>query len=393
MVRAHIPIQNAMISSADMLKARILIVDDQKANVSLLEQMLNDAGYVSIASTMDPREVCELHRKNRYDLILLDLQMPGMDGFQVMVGLKTIESDGYLPVLVITALPGHKLRALKAGARDFISKPFDLGEVLIRVYNMLEVRLLHLEIKRLYNQVEERVEQRTAELEESNKELEAFSYSVSHDLRAPLRALDGFSQAMLDDFGPQLPEEGQRYLKTIRYSAQQMSTLIDALLEFSRFNRQELDKQAMDTSKLVHSALDELGFPWQGRQVEIRIGDLPVSSGDPVLLKQVWINLLSNALKYTNKREKAEIEIGSTKVNGTEAFFVRDNGTGFDMRYADKLFGVFERLHRMEDYEGTGIGLAMVQRIVKRHGGRVWADAAIDRGATFHFTLAKESKS
>jgi light-regulated signal transduction histidine kinase (bacteriophytochrome) len=149
----------------------------------------------------------------------------------------------------------------------------------------------------------------------------------------------------------------------------------------------------VDTSKLVHSALDELGFPWQGRQVEIRIGDLPVSSGDPVLLKQAWINLLSNALKYTNKREKAEIEIGSTKVNGAEAFFVRDNGTGFDMRYADKLFGVFERLHRMEDYEGTGIGLAMVQRIVKRHGGRVWADAALDRGATFHFTLTKASKS
>ena len=376
-----------MISSADMRKASILIVDDQEANVSLLEQMLHDAGYVSIASTMDPREVCELHRKNRYDLILLDLQMPGMDGFQVMEGLKEIETDGYLPVLVITALPGHKLRALKAGAKDFVSKPFDLGEVLIRVYNMLEVRLLNSEIKRLYNQVEERVAQRTAELEESNKELEAFSYSVSHDLRAPLRALDGFSQAMLDDFGPQLPAEGQRYLKTIRYSAQQMSALIDALLEFSRFNRQELNKQAMDTSKLVHSALDELGFPWQERQVEIRVGDLPMSSGDPVLLKQVWLNLLSNALKYTNKRKKAEIEIGSTKINGTEVFFVRDNGTGFDMRYADKLFGVFERLHRMEDYEGTGIGLAMVQRIVNRHGGRVWANSAIDRGTTFNFTL------
>jgi len=381
-----------MINSADMLKASILIVDDQQANVSLLEQMLHDTGYVSIASTMDPREVCELHRKNRYDLILLDLQMPGMDGFQVMDGLKKIETDGYLPVLVITALPGHKLRALKAGAKDFVSKPFDLAEVLVRVYNMLEVRLLHLEIKRLYNQVEERVAQRTAELEESNKELEAFSYSVSHDLRAPLRAMDGFSQAMLDDFGPQLPEEGQRYLKTIRYSAQQMSTLIDALLEFSRFNRQGLNKQAMDTSKLVHSALDELGFPWQERQVEIRVGDLPVSSGDPVLLKQVWINLISNALKYTNKRKKAEIEIGSTKINGTECFFVRDNGTGFDMRYADKLFGVFERLHRMEDYEGTGIGLAMVQRIVNRHGGRVWANAAVDRGATFNFTLGNENK-
>jgi light-regulated signal transduction histidine kinase (bacteriophytochrome) len=171
-----------------------------------------------------------------------------------------------------------------------------------------------------------------------------------------------------------------------------MSTLIDALLEFSRFNRQELNKRTMDTGKLVRSALDELGFPWQERQVEILVGDLPVSSGDPVLLKQVWINLLSNALKYTNNRQKAEIEIGSTKVNGTEAFFVRDNGTGFDMRYADKLFGVFERLHRMEDYEGTGIGLAMVQRIINRHGGRVWANAAIDRGATFTFTLEKEIK-
>jgi signal transduction histidine kinase len=393
MVGAHNTIQNAMIGSADMLKASILIVDDQKVNVSLLEQMLKDAGYVSIASTMDPREVCELHRKNRYDLILLDLQMPGMDGFQVMEGLKNIESDGYLPVLVITALPGHKLRALKAGAKDFVSKPFDLGEVLIRVYNMLEVRLLHLETKRLYRQVEERVAQRTAELEESNKELEAFSYSVSHDLRAPLRALDGFSQAMLDDFGPQLPDEAQRYLKAIRYSTLQMSALIDALLEFSRFNRQELNKRTMDTGKLVRSALDELGFPWQERQVEIRIGDLPVCSGDPVLLKQVWINLLSNALKYTNKREKAEIEIGSTNISGTEAFFVRDNGIGFDMRYADKLFGVFERLHRMEDYEGTGIGLAMVQRIVNRHGGRVWANAAIDRGATFNFTLEEAGKS
>src|SRR5476649_513453 len=181
---------------------------------------------------MDPREVCELHRKNRYDLILLDLVMPGMDGFQVMEGLKKIETDGYLPILVITAQSGHKLRALKAGAKDFVSKPFDLGEVLIRVYNMLEVRLLHLEIKRLYNQVEERVEQRTTELEESNKELEAFSYSVSHDLRAPLRALDGFSRIIDDKEASRLSPEGREMLGRIHANAGKMGALIDDILQF-----------------------------------------------------------------------------------------------------------------------------------------------------------------
>src|SRR5665213_3176674 len=244
-----------MISREDILKASILIVDDLDANVSLLEQILHGAGYVSVASTTDPRAVCELHRKHRYGLILLDLQLPDMDGFQVMEGLKKIETDGYLPVLAITALPGHKLRALKAGAKDFISKPFDIGEVLIRVYNMLEVRLLHLEIKKLYFQVEARVAQRTAELEESNKELEAFSYSVSHDLRAPVRAIDGFSQAVLEDFGPGLPDKGRHDLRTIRHAAQQMGALIDDLLTFARLNRQELNKRAIDTGNLVRNAL------------------------------------------------------------------------------------------------------------------------------------------
>ena len=382
-----------MISSSDILKASILIVDDQEANVSLLEQMLRGAGYVSIASTRDPHEVCELHREHRYDLILLDVQMPHMDGFQVMEGLKEIETGGYLPVLVITSQPGHKLRALKAGAKDFVSKPLDLAEVLIRVYNMLEVRLLHLETKRLYDQ-----------LQSANEELESFAYSVSHDLHAPLRAIDAFSQAVLEDYGPQLPEEGQRYLQTIRDRAQQMGKLIDDLLAFSRLSRQPLSKQTVDVAKLVRDVIEELGPQRDGRQVEIRVGDLPSCESDPSLLKQVWINLLSNALKYSRQRKLAVIEVGAIgplpsadapdspregtrPTNNEVTFFIRDNGTGFDMQYASKVFGVFQRLHRAEEYEGTGVGLAIVQRVVDRHGGRVWAEAAVDRGATFYFTL------
>jgi light-regulated signal transduction histidine kinase (bacteriophytochrome) len=236
------------------------------------------------------------------------------------------------------------------------------------------------------------VAERTAQLQAANHELEAFSYSVSHDLRAPLRALDGFSEAVLEDFGPQLPAEGLRYLQTIRKAAQQMGALIDDLLAFARLSRQELNKRAVDTGKLVRGVLAELGSPWPGRRVEVRLDELPASPGDPGLLKQVWVNLLSNALKYTRKRETAVIEIGYGPVNGAGAFYVRDNGTGFDRRYADKLFGVFQRLHRAEEYEGTGVGLAIVQRIVHRHGGRVWAEAEPDCGATFFFTLAGETR-
>ena len=201
--------------------------------------------------------------------------------------------------------------------------------------------------------------------------------------------MDGFSQAVLEDYGTQLPEEGRRFLHTIRGGAQRMGALIDDLLTFSQLSRSPLNKQAVDHGALVQDALKDMSAQQEGRQIEMRLGGLPPCQGDPALLKQVWLNLLSNALKYSRDRKPALIEVGwlGNKGNDEGIYFVRDNGTGFDMRYARKLFGVFQRLHRAEDFEGTGVGLAIVQRIVHRHGGRVWAEAEVDRGATFYFTL------
>jgi light-regulated signal transduction histidine kinase (bacteriophytochrome) len=249
-------------------------------------------------------------------------------------------------------------------------------------------------------ELEQRVIKRTAQLEAANQELEAFCYSISHDLRSPLRAINGFSRILLEEYLEQLDPEARRYQQLVRDNAQQMGQLIDDLLTFSRLSRQPLRKQTVAIADLVRQVLADLGHEQQNRQIEMIIGNLPTGEGDPALLKQVVVNLLTNALKFTRGREVAQIEIGwshqsltNDSERGTNDFlanvvyFVKDNGAGFDMRYAHKLFGVFQRLHRAEDYEGTGVGLAIVQRIIHRHGGRIWAESAVNQGTTFYFTL------
>ena len=221
-----------------------------------------------------------------------------------------------------------------------------------------------------------------------NKELEAFTYSVSHDLRAPLRAIHGFVGILLEDYGAELQGEARRYLDLVAANAQQMGRLVDDLLQFSRMGRQPLNRQRVSAGTLVRRALEQLQPTLEGRAVELTVGDLPSVDGDSALLQQVFLNLIDNAVKYTRGREPARIEVGARKEpNGEVVYFVKDNGAGFNMEYAHKLYGVFQRLHRSEDYEGTGVGLALVHRIVTKHGGRIWADATVDNGATFFFTL------
>ncbi|WP_373530566.1 AAA family ATPase [Nostoc sp.] len=249
------------------------------------------------------------------------------------------------------------------------------------------IKAAEAEVRQLNAELEERVIQRTAQLEAANKALEAFSYSVSHDLRAPLRAIAGFSKIMQEDYGEQLDLEANHHLKVVRDNAKRMGELIDDLLNLSRLDRKEISQQPVFPNEVIQIVLNDLAPDLKGRQIEFAIADLPECQADLSLLKQVWINLLSNAIKYTRYKSLAYIEVGYEVMDGEGVYFIKDNGAGFDMRYADNLFGVFQRFHRDQDFEGTGIGLAIVQRIIQRHGGRIWGQAAIDQGATFYFTI------
>jgi light-regulated signal transduction histidine kinase (bacteriophytochrome) len=246
-------------------------------------------------------------------------------------------------------------------------------------------------LRQLNAELEQRVQERTAQLEAANKELEAFSYSVSHDLRSPLRSIDGFSQALLEDYEDQLDVDGQDYLRRVRAATQRMGQLIDDLLNLSRITRAELRQELVDLSALAQGVVAELQHAEPQRVVEVVIAAGLHGQGDARLLQIVLANLLGNAWKFTSKQTQARIELGAVVRDGHTTYFVRDNGAGFDMAYASKLFGAFQRLHALTEYSGTGIGLAIVQRIIHRHGGHVWAEGAVGQGATFYFTLTESN--
>ena len=251
----------------------------------------------------------------------------------------------------------------------------------------VERKRAEAEIRTLNEELEHRVRDRTAELQSANKELESFSYSVSHDLRAPLRAIDAFSHDLLVDHSAQMAPEGRELLELIVSSGHRMTQIIDDLLRLSRLGRQRLSKQQVNVLQLVRVVLYELRSQQEGRNVEVKLDELPGCAADPALLKHVLMNLLSNAFKFTRPKPNAVVEIGASRQNGGIVYFVRDNGAGFDMAFASNLFGPFQRLHSQNDFEGTGVGLSIVQRIIERHGGRIWAEAEVNKGATFYFTL------
>ncbi|GAB4440122.1 MAG: hypothetical protein Kow00120_08160 [Anaerolineae bacterium] len=307
-----------------------------------------------------------------------------------------VRSRALLPFIV----QGQVIGVLTVGSRQPAAYAEDELPILTAIADQLALAVqnarLFAQVQRHAAELEERVRDRTAQLEAANKELESFAYTVSHDLRAPLRAIDGFSRILIEEHGPQLHEEAQHYLQRVRENAQRMGDLIDHLLAFSRLGRQPVEKQWVEPGALAREVVDDLRAQDPTRDITVTVGALPRCRADPALLRQVFANLLENAFKFTATRAAAVVEVGAY-VDGDapdqHVYFVRDNGVGFDMQYADKIFGVFQRLHRAEDFGGTGVGLASVQRIVHRHGGRIWVEAKVNEGATFFFTLGERANT
>jgi light-regulated signal transduction histidine kinase (bacteriophytochrome) len=317
------------------------------------------------------------------DIILCDIMMPDMNGTEVLEDLRNNVSTRLIPFIFMTALSGRlNIRTgMELGADDYITKPFTRIELIKTVTTRLK------KAESIRELTDTKAQERTAKLNFTNMELEAFNYSVSHDLHAPLRALNGYANMLTEDYADLLDSEGKRMLNAITEQSKKMGALIDDLLSFSRISTNEIKISAIDMHDLALTVFTELAADQDKAKIDFRITEIDSSYGDAPMIKQVWVNLISNAIKYTSKITIPVIEIGSTNTETETVFYIKDNGAGFDMEYYDKLFSVFKRLHSARQFEGNGVGLAIVQRIIQRHQGRVWAESEINKGTTFYFAL------
>jgi two-component system sensor histidine kinase/response regulator len=346
--------------------ARILIVDDEAALMNALCDTLQDKGYETVGFNTGSAAL-EALKETAFDLLITDLMMPGMDGIALLKAGLAMDANLVGIIMTGQGTIDTAVEAMKTGALDYILKPFKLSAVPPVISRALLVRNLRVENAVLQQHLQER----TIHLEAANKELEAFSYSVSHDLRTPLRAIDGFSHMLLEDYADRLDEQGQKYLNSICAAGTRMAQLIEDMLKLSQVTRGELNTEKVDLSNLATGICEDLQRTRSDRKVTFKIAPKLVARGDRRLLCVVLENLLGNAWKFTSKKPEAVIEFGAVvQQNGNAAFFIRDNGAAFDTAYAGKLFGAFQRLHRTTEFEGTGIGLATVQRVINRHGGR-----------------------
>jgi signal transduction histidine kinase len=397
---------------SDELHPTILILDDESHVRRVVSRTLEGKGY-ACAQAASGSEALKILAERPFELVISDIMMPGMSGLEVLEAARQLRPD--IAFIMLTGVDSQKtaMRALDLGAYGYLIKPFEAGALLINVANALRRRDLEklrdeyehdleetvrqrtaticqreAEVLALNAELENRVLRRTHELAMANKELESFSYSVSHDLRRPLRSIDGFSRMLLDDYAGCLDDQGRGYLQRVCNASQRMGQLIDDLLHLSKVSGAEMRLDRVDLGALSRSVAEELSSRSREREVEWAIEDKTMTvSGDSRLLRIALENLIGNALKYTRYQPAPRIEVGCLEQNETQTYFVRDNGAGFDMAYAHKLFGAFQRLHSDKDFEGAGIGLATVQRIIHRHGGRIWAEGKVGEGATFFFTI------
>ena len=370
-------------------KVNLLVVDDDATKRFALRTILNplDENVVEASSGADAlRHLL----RDEFGVVLLDVRMPVMDGFETAQLIRQRPRSELTPLIFVTALDQAETdmgRGYNLGAVDFVFAPVVPAILRAKVSVFIELYRAQQELRRYRNQLETLVEERTIALTAINRELEAFSYSVSHDLRGPLVSFDDISERLLESYGNQLDSGATEYLHTMREASRRMTSVFDGLQMLFRLTSGEIRREEVDVSALARQAADEMQAEDPGRKVDMQIMPGITASGDQRLVRILLANLINNAWKFTSTKLSPRITVGREMVDGDSRVFVRDNGVGFDMIDAHRLFGAFQRLHSQSDFPGAGIGLATARRIVNRHGGRIWAEGAVGEGATFYFVL------